>query len=170
MRRGRRSLELLLTDKMARYNRLFPRAPSPSISDQFNLTTFFMHHDNWKWNFIAPLPDSSTVDVYKLTRDNHSMLLFRDKDHWNLDLRDPRLFSQMATGMRTWHLSSTTIFCLAQPVGKTRTEAQVTAYRNRISQLTTAEGLCVQRLDLENYDVYAEFRTAGRCTTTQESE
>ena len=76
----------------------------------------------------------------------------------------------MARGMRTWHLSSTTIFSLAQPGGKTRTRAQVTAYRNRVAELTAAEGLCVQRLDLDNYDVYAEFRTAGGCTTTRESE
>ena len=158
---------LLLTDQMTRYNRLFP-APQAIYIDQFNLTTFFMHHDNWKWNFVAPLPDSSTVDVYKLSRDNHSMLLFRDKDHWILDLREAQLFDQMARGMRAWHLSSTTILCLAQPVGKTRTRAQVTAYRNRVAELTAAEGLCVQRLDLDNYDVYAEFRTAGSCTTPQD--
>jgi hypothetical protein len=164
-----KSPQLLLTDQMARYNRRFP-APQAIYIDQFNLITFFMHHHNWQWNFIAPLPGSSTVDVYRLSRDNHSMLLFRDKDHWTLDLRDPQLFSQMARGMRTWHLSSTTIFCLAQPGGKARTEAQVTAYRNRIAELTAAEGLCVQRLDLENYDVYAEFRTAGSCTAAQESE
>jgi hypothetical protein len=160
---------LLLTDQMARYNRLFPTAQS-IYTDQFNLITFFMHHHNWKWEFVSPLPDSSTVDVYKLSRNNHSMLLFRDKDHWILDLREPQLFSQMARGMKTWHLSSSTVFCLAQPVGKTRTRAQITAYRNRVAELTAAEGLCVQRLDLENYDVYAEFRTAGSCTTTQEAE
>lgn len=158
--------EMLLTDQMARYNRLFPAAQSIYI-DQFNLITFFMHHHNWQWNFVAPLPGSDTVEVYKLSRDNRSLLLFRDRDHWNLDLRDPQLFSQMARGMRTWHLSSSTIFCLAQPVGKTRTEAQVTAYRNRVAELTAAEGLCVQRLELDNYDVYAEFRTAGNCTTEQ---
>jgi hypothetical protein len=156
--------QILLTDQMARYNRLFP-APQAIYIDQFNLTTFFMHHDNWQWDFISPLPDSSTVDVYKLSRDNHSMLLFRDRDHWILDLREAQLFDQMARGMLAWHLSSTTIFCLAQPVGKTRTRAQVTVYRNRVAELTAAAGLCVQRLDLDNYDVYAEFRTAGSCTT-----
>jgi hypothetical protein len=156
-----KSNELLLSDQIARYNRLFPAAQAIYI-DQFNLTTFFMHHHNWKWEFVAPL--SATVDVYKLSHDNRSMLMFRDKDHWNLDLRDPLLFSQMARGMRTSHLTSTTIFGLAQPVGKTRTEAQVAAYRNRVAELTAAEGLCVQRLDLDNYDVYAEFRTNGLCT------
>jgi hypothetical protein len=160
--------ERLLTDQMARYNRRFP-APQAVYLDQFNLTTFFMHHDNWQWDFLSPLPGSASVDVYRISRGDRSMLLFRDRDQWNLDLRDPRLFSQMAKGMRTWHLSSTTIFGLAKPAGKTRTEAQVTAYRNRVAELTAAEGLCVQRLDLDNYDVYAEFRTAGSCTTTQEN-
>ena len=95
-----------------------------------------------------------------------AMLVFRERDQWNLDLRDQQLFSQMARGMRIWHLSSTTIFGLVKPAGKTRTEAQVTAYRNRIAEVTAAAGLCVQRLDLDNYDVYAEFRTAGSCTIT----
>jgi hypothetical protein len=158
-----KSGEMLLSDQMGRYNRLFP-APEAIYIDQFNLTTFFMHHHNWNWQFVSPLPGSATVDVYKLNRGDRSMVLFRDKDHWNLDLRDPLLYSQMARGMRQWHLNSTTIFCLAQPVGRTRTEAQVVAYRARAAELSAAEGLCIQRLDLDNYDVYAEFRTSGGCT------
>jgi hypothetical protein len=150
---------------MARYNRLFP-APQSIYIDQFNLTTFFMHHHNWKWEFLAPVPGSTTVDVYRLSQGNRSMLMFRDKDHWNLDLRDPGLYNLMARGMRAWHLSSVTIFGLAQPVGRTRTEAQVVAYRARSAELSTAEGLCVQTLDLDNYDVYAEFRTSGSCSST----
>ncbi len=159
-----KSTTLLLSDQMGRYNRLFPDAESIYI-DQYNLITFFMHHHDWKWEFLAPLPDSATVDVYKLTSGNRSMILFRDRDHWNLDLRDPLLYKQMAAGLRAWHLSSATIFGLAQPVGKTRTGAQVTAYRARAAELSAAEGLCVQKLDLDNYDVYAKFRLAGSCTT-----
>jgi hypothetical protein len=159
--------QLLLTDQMERYNRLFPSAQAIYI-DQFNLTTFFMHHHDWKWDFVSPLPGSATVDVYKVSRGNRSFLLFRDTDHWILDLREPQLYSQMARGLRTWHLTSTTIFCLAQPGVKTRTAAQVTAYRGRIAELTAAENLCVERLDLDNYDVYAEFRNRGLCTATPE--
>jgi hypothetical protein len=66
--------------------------------------------------------------------------------------------------MRAWNLSSMTIFCLAQKAARTRTGAQVAAYRARAAELSAAEGLCVQTLDLENYDVYAEFRTSGNCT------
>jgi hypothetical protein len=153
---------LLLSDQMGRYNRLFPSAQAIYI-DQFNLTTFFMHHHNWKWQFLAPLPGVATVDVYRLSRDNRSMVLFRDKDHWNLDLRDPLLYKQVALGMQAWHVNSTTIFCLAQTPGKTRTEAQVVAYRARAAELSAAEGLCMQTLELDNYDVYAEFRSANTC-------
>ncbi len=157
-----KSSQLLMSDQMGRYNRLFPAAEAIYI-DQFNLTTFFMHHHNWNWDFLAPIPGSATVDVYKLSRDNRSMFLFRDKDHWNVDLRDPLLYNLMARGMRAWHLSSMTIFSLAQPVGRTRTEAQVVAYRARAAELSAAEGLCIQTLDLDNYDVYAEFRLSGQC-------
>ena len=154
---------LLLSDQMGRYNRMFPSAQSIYI-DQFNLTTFFMHHHNWDWQYLAPLPGSNTVDVYKLSHDGRTMIMFRDRDHWNVDLRDPQLFANMATGMKTWHVDESTIFCLAQPVPKARTAAQVTAYRERVAENTAANGLCVQTLELDNYDVYAEFRTAGHCS------
>src|SRR6185312_9590346 len=98
-------------------------------------------------------------------RDGRSILMFRDKDRWNLDLRDPQLYVEMANGMKTWHLPVMTIFCLPDPVPpKPRTEAQVAAYRARAAELSAGQGLCIQRLDLDNYDVYAEFRTAGTCT------
>lgn len=156
--------QLLMSDQMRRYNRMFPAADGIYI-DQFNLTTFFMHHHDWKWDFVAPLPSSDTVDVYRLSRDGRSMFLFRDRDHWNLDLRDPTLYSQMARGMRTWKVHSMTIFDLAQPGGRARTQAQVTAYRNRAAELSAAEDLCIETLDLDNYDVYAEFRAAGTCSS-----
>ena len=153
-----------MSDQMKRYDRLFPAAPAVFL-DQFNLTTFFLHHHDWNWSFVADLPAGEAVDVYKLQRDGRSIMLFRDKDRWNLDLRDPQLYANMARGMKTWHLPEMTIFCLAQPVPpKPRTGPQVTAYRARVAELSAAQGLCIQRLDLDNYDVYADFRTAGTCT------
>jgi hypothetical protein len=128
-----------------------------------------MHHHDWDWSFAGALPGSDTVDVYKLAHDGRSMMLFRDKDHWNLDLRDPDLYAHMATAMQNWHLPAMTIFCLAQPVPKARTEAQVTAYRARAAELAAGHGLCIQRLDLDNYDVYAEFRNAGTCAAPQQA-
>jgi hypothetical protein len=153
---------LLLTEQMSRYNRMFPAAEGVYI-DQFNLITFFTHHHNWNWVFVSPLPGSTTVDVYRLSGDRRSMLLFRDLDHWLLDLREPDLYTLMSRGMHTFHLSSMTIFCPAQFPGKPRTQLQETAYRTRIAELSAAQGLCVQTLELENYDVYAEFRPGG-CT------
>ncbi|HVW11418.1 MAG TPA: hypothetical protein VHC90_22690 [Bryobacteraceae bacterium] len=158
----------LMTDQMNRYNRLFPAAPAIMI-DQFNLTTFFLHHHDWNWSFAGALPGTDTVDVYKLAHDGRSMMLFRDKDHWNLDLRDPGLYANMSSAMQNWHLPAMTIFCLAQPVPKARTEAQVAAYRARAAELSATHGLCIQRLDLDNYDVYAEFRTAGTCSASPQA-
>ena len=83
-----------------------------------------------------------------------------------VDLRDPLFYRRMASGMRAQHLSSATVFSLAQPPGKTRTQAQLAAYFARIDELSAAEGLCRQTLELDNYDVYAEFR-AGGCSPTQ---
>jgi hypothetical protein len=154
-----------MSDQMNRYNRMFPAAPAVFL-DQFNLTTFFLHHDDWNWSFVSDLPASGTVDVYKLSHDGRSMMVFRDKDTWNLDLRDPRLYVEMARGLKTWHLPEMTIFALPNPIPpKPRTGAQVAAYRARAAELSAGQGLCIQRLDLDNYDMYAAFRTAGTCTT-----
>ncbi|HEY4085002.1 MAG TPA: hypothetical protein VGM43_03650, partial [Bryobacteraceae bacterium] len=92
-----------MSDQMNRYNRLFPAAPAVFL-DQFDLTVFFLQHHDWNWNFVSDLPASKTVDVYKLQRDGRSIMLFRDKDRWNLDLRDPQLYIEMAQAMKTWHL------------------------------------------------------------------
>ena len=43
---------IILADQMSRYNRMFPGAEGIYI-DQFNLITFFMHHHNWNWQFVA---------------------------------------------------------------------------------------------------------------------
>jgi hypothetical protein len=154
---------LLLTDQMERYNRLFPRPESIYI-DQFNLTSFFMHHHDWKWQFEGTLPNSTTVDVYRLTsRDKRSMLLFRDKNRWNLDLQESALFASIANGLRAQHMKSTTIFDLSQSPGPLRSEAKIAAYKDKVAELSAAEGLCVQTLDIDNYDAYGEFRLAGTC-------
>jgi hypothetical protein len=153
-----------MSDQMNRYDRLFPAAPAVFL-DQFNTTVFFLHHHDWNWNYVSGLPASDTVDVYQLQRNGRSIMMFRDKDRWNLDLRDPQLYIDMARGMKTWHLPEMTIFSLAEPVPpKPRTGAQVTAYRARAAELSAAQGLCIERLDLDNYDVYAAFRPAGTCT------
>jgi hypothetical protein len=158
-----------MSDQMNRYNRLFPTAPAVFL-DQFNLTLFFLHHHDWNWSFVSDLPGVDTVDVYRLQRGSRSMMMFRAKDLWNLDLRDPQLYIEMARGMKTWHLPEMTIFSLAQPVPlKPRTGAQVTAYRARAAELSAGQGLCIERLDLDNYDVYAAFRPAGTCTASPQS-
>jgi hypothetical protein len=157
-----KSSRLLMSDQMELYNRLFP-SPAAVYIDQFNLTTFLTHHHNWKWEFVAPVPGMDWVDVYRLSRDGRSMLLFRDKNQWNLDLREQLLYTSMAKSIEAWHLPSMTIFCMTQTHPLGRTDAQVAAYRGRVAELSAAHGLCVQTLELRNFDVYAEFRPSGAC-------
>jgi hypothetical protein len=154
---------LLLSDQMARYNRLFPAAEAVYI-DQFNLITFFTHHHTWKWTYVSPLPENPGVDIYRLSEGPRSILLFRDLNHWLLDFREADMYALIARGMRQFGVRSMTIFCPAQFPGKPRTRLQTDAYRARIAELGAAQGLCVQTLELENYDVYAEFRSAGGCS------
>ncbi len=161
--------QLLLSDQMARYNRDFPATEAVYI-DQFNLTTFFMHHHNWKWEFEQPVATHPTVDVYKLSRDNHSMQLFRDKDRWNLDFRDQQLYASVADSMTARHLSSMTFFCLAQSPGKARSPSMLDAYKDHVAELAAGHNLCVQKMDVNNYDVYAEFRRAGACTAKEPAQ
>ena len=155
-------------DRTDRYARLFP-APESVYLDQFSLPTFFTFRHYWDWQYQGAVPGHPSLDVYKVSRDNHSLIAFRDKDRWNLDFREEALYSQMADAMNANHLSSLTVFCPAQTPGPARTRERLAAYRDHVAELAAAKNLCVQTMDVANYDVYAEFRQAGKCTA-QETE
>jgi hypothetical protein len=148
--------EALMTDNMQRYNHLVPE-PAAVYVDQYNLITFFFHHDDWEWKFVETSSSRAGIDIYRLSRGARHMLLFRDKDRWLIDPLDAGLYEDLAAFMRTKALPSITLFRVAQEQGA-REAAELRADRKQIGELATASGLCVDKLDLHDYDVYMEVR------------
>jgi hypothetical protein len=153
--------ETLLTERMQRFNRLFP-APEAVYVDQYNVIAFFMHHDNWKWKFLGRLTSVADVDIYRVSRGTEQVLVFRDKGRWLADCLDPALYDSLAASLRSKDLSTITLFRLDQneePWGG----LELKAYRQSVTDLAGSHGLCVQQQLIHNRDVYEEFRL-GSCT------
>jgi len=156
----------VLKAQMVRFNRLFP-APEAVYVDQFNLITFFTFHDDWKWTFLGRVPGVPSVDTYRLTRGGRRMLLFRDRDTWLLDFHQPALYQKVETALRSQVVRSVAVFYVQpDPAPAVRSAVLKAEHRRWIADLSTSQGLCVQALDLDGYDISAEFR-AGGCTHEQ---
>lgn len=151
--------EALMTEQIQRFERLFP-APAAVYLDRFNLIAFFLHHDDWKWEFDGQAGSIADVDVYRVSRGERRMLVFRDKRRWILDCGDATLYDNLAGCMRSRGLSRIDLFRLAQDEAPWET-GELSAYRKSVTESAGAVGLCVQELLIQDRDVYAEVRTGG---------
>jgi hypothetical protein len=151
--------EALMTDNMQRYNRLVPD-PAAVYVDQYNLITFFLHHNDWEWKFVGPANSSAAIDIYRISQGGRHMLVFREKGRWLVDPLDARLYDNLAACMRSQTLPSITLFRVAQQQ-EPWVVAGLRAYRKQIANLATSHELCVEKLDVHDYDVYMEVRRGG---------
>lgn len=151
--------EALVTEQMQRFERLFP-APAAVYLDQFNLIAFFLHHDDWKWEFEGRLGSFQDVDVYRVSRGKERILVFRDRGRWILDTSDASLYVALAACLRSRGLSRINLFRLAQDEAPWEA-AELRAYRQSATESAGAGGLCIQELDIDGRDVYAEVRAGG---------
>jgi hypothetical protein len=151
--------DTLLTEQMQKFDRLFP-APQAIYLDQFNLIAFYLHHDDWRWQFDGHVPGLPDLDVYRVSRGNKQLLVFRDRGRWILDSREPALDANLAACLRSRGLARMDLFRLAQD-GAPWEAAELRAYRKSIAESTVGAGLCLQELNVDGRDVYAEVRTGG---------
>ncbi len=158
--------EPLFTEQVQRFNRLFPD-PAAVYVDQFNIVAFFLPHHDWKWKFLGRVPSFPNVDIYRVSHENRSLLVFRDKARWIADAQDATLYRALAVSMRSKSVPSITLFRLAQDEGQPWEAGEMKAYRTTIAELAGESGLCVQALSTHDRDVFAEFR-AGGCTAPPE--
>jgi hypothetical protein len=152
--------------QMVRFDGLFP-TPEAVYVDQFSLITFFTFHDNWKWTFLERVPGEPSVEIYRLTRGGRHMLLFRDRYTWLLDFHQPALYRKVETALHSQGVRSATVFYVRQDPPQVVLSAALKAEDRRwIGNLSASQELCVQALDLNGYDISAEFRAWG-CTYEQ---
>jgi hypothetical protein len=150
-----------LKAQMVRFDGLFP-TPEAVYVDQFNLITFFTFHDDWKWTFLERVPGVPRVDVYRLTRGDRKMLLFRDRDTWLLDFHQPALYQKVEAALRSQGVRSVVVFYVQQdPPQAVRSAVLKAEHRRWIADLSSSHGICVQTLDLDGYNISVEFRARG---------
>ncbi len=145
------------TAQMNRFRRDFP-APAAIYVDEFNVINFFVHNHDWHWHFIGHCRAAPEIDIYRVSRANHSFLLLRDFSRWNLDWADRALFHDLARCMREQTLSSLTIFyarqrSLADPI------QQESAVANTALAGAASASLCVRKLRVDGTRVYATLGT-----------
>jgi hypothetical protein len=155
----------LFTEQMERYNRLFPSAAAVYV-DRYNLITFFLHHDDWRWKFEGETSLAPHIDIYRVSRGDRQILLFRDKARWLLDYQDATLYQDLKGCMLARDLPAITVFRMAQAPCPPRDAAEIGAYRKKVVGLAAAAGLCFQQLAIHDCDVNAELR-AGDCSGTE---
>jgi len=152
--------EPFFTEQVQRFNSLFPN-PAAVYVDQFNIVAFFLHHHDWKWEFVGRVRSLPNVDIYRVSHENRSLLVFRDKGRWLADAQDATLYRALAVCMRSKSAPSITLFRLAQDEGEPWEAGELKAYRTTIAELARESGLCVQQLSTHYRDVLAEFRSGG---------
>ena len=153
--------EKLMTEQTQRFDRQFP-APEAVYLDQYNVVAFFLHHDNWKWKFLGRMTTVPGVDIYRVSRGDRQLLVFRDKGRWLANCLDPAFYQSVEECLRSRPLHAITVFRLDQDEEPWDTEG-LKVYRQSIGQVAASQGLCVDELRIHSRDVYEELR-AGGCT------
>ena len=155
-----KTTETLMTDQMRRFNSLFPEATAVYV-DRYNFFLFFMHHDDWTWESEGPARFASNVGVYRLSRGNRRILVFRDKVRWLLEYDDAALYDDLANCMRSKGLRAIDVFRAAQEEGPAREAQEIREYGKTAASIAVAHGVCIERLAIWDWDGYAEIRAGG---------
>ncbi len=159
-----RASEALMSGEMQRFDRLFP-APAAVYVDRFNLYAFFIHHDDWTWEFQGRARSAPRVDVYRLSRAGRRVFVLADNSRWVLEYDDATLYDDLAACMRAEGLRAIDVFRVGQVKGPPRQAAEILEYSKLAAAMAARHGVCLQQLAVQDWDAYAEVR-AGRCEAT----
>ena len=132
----------------------FPQAREIHV-DQFSLIAFFAQHHDWDWKFAGRDPNSPFVERYELVKEQRRLLVVAHRDLWNMDFKDPKLYTSLAEGR-----SCITVFSIRQPglppgVARMLPPSEL---RDAIPTLAREAGLTTVRLIVRgNNNVFADF-------------
>jgi hypothetical protein len=155
-----KATERLMTDQMRQFNNLFPKAAAVYV-DHYNFFAFFMHHDDWTWESEGQARWVPSVGVYRISRGNRQILVFRDSARWVLEYDDAALYDDLANCMRSEGLRAIDVFRAAQEEGPPREAREIREYGKTAASFAAEHGLCIERLAIWDWDAYAEIRAGG---------
>jgi hypothetical protein len=154
----------ILSDRMALFDQLEPH-PTAVYLDQFNLITFFIYHDQWRWKSIDPPHPIPGVDVYRLTRGRETMMVFRDTTEWNLEPEHSDIYAKIAECLRsisqaTGRIPGISVFSVRQtPPAPPFSDLQGLS-RDIVTHVSDS-AMCVQKLKVTVAGWYGTFRHSG---------
>jgi hypothetical protein len=120
--------------------------------DQFSLIGYYIHNHDLKWKFYRHFLEPDRVDEYRLIdRHGQQVLLLRDIDQWNLDLRNPSVYRVLSRSIHDAQLTGITVFLLKQVAGSA-SPPEIAAEKNQVAKLAADAGLQVTSI----YDDNAE--------------
>jgi hypothetical protein len=152
----------VMKDRTEEFNQLEPH-PVAVFVDQFNLIPFFTAHHDWQWTSLKQQPIPG-IDIYRISRGQRQMLVFRDKNTWNVKPDDADIYHKIDECLRDGKTPEVSIFSALQsppypPFSDLR------RIRREIVSQSADSSFCVQRLSVNAVGWYGTFRESG-CTAT----
>ncbi|MGE5413914.1 MAG: hypothetical protein ACM3NW_07060 [Syntrophomonadaceae bacterium] len=144
----------------ARFDRDFPQAREVHV-DQFNLVGFFAQHHDWNWEFVGAVAGHPGGERYRLTSGDRKLDLVAHRDLWNIDPLAPASYQALSAVADPDASHRITLYALHQFLPGATPPADE-ELRHRIPTLARDAGLEVERLDVFDANVFAEFRSPPR--------
>jgi len=143
--------------ELAQFDRFFPDAHAVYV-DQFSLIPFFAVHQRGEWPPQSGLGEQFAA--LPILEPGREWLVLRDMGHWNSDLSAPQLSRDLRQLLARTQLPFIDVFHLREgayllPKTPTLERAQLS---ESIVQTAHDEGLHIERLVLDGYNVYARVR------------
>lgn len=164
LRTPRRSEELLTREYQTFKSKA---APAEAIYlDQFSLIGYYIHTNDWNWEFYRHFREPDRVDEYRLTAPSgQHLFLLRNIDQWNFDLRNPATYQTLTQSMRDAEVTSANIFLLKQVPGPADPPA-ILKEQAETRKLAAHEGLRVTSIYDDAAQADVTLIDSGAKTTT----
>ncbi|HWE48997.1 MAG TPA: hypothetical protein VG273_04385 [Bryobacteraceae bacterium] len=150
----------VLSDRIDEFNRLEPR-PVAVYVDQFNLIAFFTAHHNWHWTSLPQQPIPG-IDIYRISRGQQQMLVFRDLTEWNVKPEDAGIYKKIDECLRDGKTPEVSVFSGLQ-TPPSAPFSDLRKIKHDVVSQSAGSSVCVQRLTVNAAGWYGTFRQSG-CT------
>jgi len=145
--------------KMNAFRSSFP-ATRAIYLDQFSLIPFFAYYHDWQWRLEGGQGGPSRFRVWRVSKDGRELQICRDRMHWQLDVSDAEMYSDVAQCLAVTGGPDVTLFRLNQvnlPAGSGKAELKAL-----MEGLAAKAGLRPESIVIRKGAVFAAFERGQR--------